>query len=207
MCFNSKSFFDPQKGPWLAGFLSLLIPSIAFTQTNNFDISWWLSQKPITWSAEANHFRTGIEYGPISANREINILIMSLNQKGLTYVFPPSGKFPMQILRDESGAIVDPVNGKTKEEPPKRISANDLPHNVDGKFGGHGTMYQFFLLGPTNVNMLADFKINDIYNIKKAGNYTLTVFPVVYGFETNYQFVDRVDLPVATTKIFLFPSQ
>jgi hypothetical protein len=207
MNLNCKKAFNCQQSRWFVGFLSLLIPSIAFTQTNNFDISWWLNQKSIMWSAEANHFRTGIEYGPISPNREINILIMSLNKKGLTYVFPPSGKFPMQILRDESGAIIDPVNGKTEGELPKRISANDLPHTIDGKFRGHGTMYQFFLLGPTNVNMLADFKINDIYDIKKAGNYTLTVFPVVYGFETNYQFVDRVDLPVATTKIFLFPSQ
>ena len=123
------------------------------------------------------------------------------------YVLPPSGKPPMQVLRDESGAIIDPVKAKTDGDLPKRISANDLPHSTDGKFSGHGTMYQYFGLGPTDVNMLADFKISDVYDIKKEGNYTLTVFPAVYKFETNYQYADRVDLPVATTKIFLMPSQ
>jgi hypothetical protein len=141
MKLNFKSFPYLGQSPWAVIFLSLLIPCLGFTQTNDLDVNWWLNQKSITWSAEANHFRTGVGCGPVSPNREIYVAIMSLNKKGLTFVFPPSGKFPIQILRDESGTIIDPIIGKTDGELPKRISANDLPHSTDGKVRGHGTVY------------------------------------------------------------------
>jgi len=54
---------------------------------------------------------------------------------------------------------------------------------------------------------IAAIKMDDIYRIKKEGDYTLQVCPSIYQFGTNAGYLDRVDLPCVTTKIHLAPTQ
>jgi hypothetical protein len=172
--------------------------------TNKMDSKWWLAQKSIVWSAEINHFRAGIDAGPIPPEGQVAVWILSSNKTNCLYILPSKG-ITIMVLTDENGAVVPPINGKTDEELPSRVSVRKLVRYHDGPFGGHGIIYDYFLVGHDTASMLADFKISDVYDIKKAGEYKLTMLPAVYQLETNNAYADRVDFPVITTKVHLFP--
>jgi hypothetical protein len=107
------------------------------------------------------------------------------------------------------------AKNKMDGELPQRISENQLRswkstvrmwvESFQGR--GHGVYYDYFFIGPNFPEMLKAVDISDVYKIKKEADYTLTVFPVIYKFETNYQYADRIDLPCVTTKIHLAPSK
>lgn len=48
--------------------------------------------------------------------------------------------------------------------------------------------------------------VPEAYQVKKDDNYTLAAGVVVYKFETNLYYLDRVDLPLIATTIHLSPS-
>ena len=52
---------------------------------------------------------------------------------------------------------------------------------------------------------LRRFIIQDVYPIKQEGEYLLTIWPVIYQFSTNEQFVTRIDLPPVSRKVHLRP--
>ena len=170
-------------------------------------LALWLTNKSLTWSAETNGFQVGVEVGPKSSAKEIDILVLSSKETGHFYVLPPSGKPPKLELRDTNQVVIQPIKNKMDGELPQRIPASNLAHSQDGIFPGRGPIYDWFLLGPNSPNMLKAFVIGDVYQIMKEADYTLTVFPVIYKFETNGEYADRIDLPSVTTKIHLAPLQ
>ena len=197
---------------------TIFISSTAFGQANNLtNLTWWFSQKSLAWSAETNGFRTGVWLSPDPPTpaKEIEILVLPSTNSGLRYVYPPSDKSPSLELRDTNGVVIQAIKNKMDGELPQSISENHLRSwkSTFRMWGesflgrGHGVYYDYFLIATNFPNMLKVVDISDVYKIKKEADYTLTVFPVIYKFETNYQYADRIDLPCVTTKIHLAPSQ
>jgi hypothetical protein len=76
------------------------------------------------------------------------------------------------------------------------------------KFGRNNSLPTGALMLPQNqAIVLKRFAVQDTYQIKERGDYTLTVWPVIYQFSTNRQFLTRIDLPYVTTKIHLEPQE
>jgi hypothetical protein len=192
----------------VGGLAALMVSYAAFGQWSNLmDMKWWFSQESLIWSAETNGFRTGVWWYPNSGNSKVDIWIMSSNRSGKDYVYPPSGKLPKLELLYTNGVLVQPIKDKMDDELPKRISVKDLPTvGPDGPFNGHGLRYRYFFINNgAPPDLLTSFSVSDVYRIKKEADYKLTVCPVIYKFETNYQYADRIDLPSVTTKIHLKP--
>lgn len=183
---------------------STLIAFASIGQTVDTNIlAPWFTNKSQVWSGETNGFRVGVDVGSNAPAKEIDIFVLSSKKEGLVYVYPPSGKLPKMELRDPDGILVQNVKGKMDGELPRKIPASGLRNG--GLFDYHSPAYQYFLLGQNSPNMLTMFEIGNVYHIKKEADYVLTIFPVIYKFETNYTLADRVDLPSVTTKVHLAP--
>lgn len=106
-------------------------------------------------------------------------------------------------------AWVAPLNGSLVANFPKTISINAYPYVEYGVLGkiGHNIMGEIGSttnLPPFPVGLL---KLDEIYSVTNAGEYTLTVQPVLYKRRSrNSEFLDRVDLPSVTTKVHLVPN-
>jgi len=121
------------------------------------------------------------------------------------FVKPPSGKFAKCELQDSNGAVMPPMRGKSMAgELPQTIRLEDLPKTP--KFGRNNSLLAGALHLFQNYPMeLLRFTIQDVYLIKTEGDYTLTIWPVIYQFSTDEQFVNRIDLPLVSRKIHLRP--
>jgi len=200
---RDKFFSNVRKVFVVAGSV-LLISPIALGQaefTTN-DLYW---QKSLVWTAQTNNFRCGISWEPDIFPKEIDIWVLLSAKVGLIYVRPPDGKPPKLELRDAKGLLIQPVKGMTDDKPPQRIAANKLPqYHSDGFFSGHGVKYKYFFIGQRiPPSLLITFSLDNIYQVEKEGDYTLTVSPFIYKFETNGEYLDRIDLPSVTAKIHL----
>jgi len=191
---------------FILGCVALLWTFKSFGQETNLTnfFAPLFNDKSLVWSAETNSFRTGVRFD--SHSKEIDIWVLSSTNAGLVYVYPPSGKPPKLELQDTNGIITQPIKNKMDGELPQRISASDLPL-IRGQLHYPGAAYKYFMLGKNVPNTLNDFVISDVYQVKEEADYTLTVFPMLYKFETNREYADRIDLPCITTKIHLAPMQ
>jgi hypothetical protein len=100
-------------------------------------------------------------------------------------------------------AWVSPASGSLVADFPRTISINVYPQF---KYGGIvGEIGSATNLPPFNVGLL---KLDEIYSIANEGDYTLTVQPVLYKRynHPDNTILDRVDLPVVTTKIHMMPN-
>ncbi len=95
---------------------------------------------------------------------------------------------------------------------PDTLSDLEYPRwNVDGDRQHIGSFFRFagFVSNgpPCHIGFI---RFNDIYSIRTAGEYTLTVQPVLYRMHydggTFQGYLDRVDLPCVTTKVHLVPN-
>ncbi len=175
----------------------------------------WFVVPGLVWGDETNGFRVGITCGDpggkgimaFVARTETNSTNQSRAYNSYTrYLAPPGVKFVKVELRDTNAVVVAPLRGKTLDGIlPKEIPTKDLPRNpVKGtNERGSGGGLRDWLVG--NPSTLQVFSIQDYYRIAKEGDYMLTVCPVIYKFETNTEYVYRVDLPCVTTKIHLKP--
>ena len=134
----------------------------------------------------------------------LNVGVGSVSVSSGAYVGPPSRGFLKFEIRDSSGTLVPFTRGKSLVgKLPARIAVDDLPRW--SRYGGLKNLIS--ILAGGGPFTLQDIKLDDPYRIREGGIYTLTVQPVIYHLGTNMQFVDRVDLPVVTTKVNLAPSQ
>ena len=177
----------------------------------------WFVLPGLVWGDETNGFRIGITGGD-SAGKDIMVFVAGPgtnsvilgpgSHKEWRYLAPPNVKFTKVELCDTNGIIVDPLKGKRLDgNLPPKIPVKDLPRSpVRGtKERGSGGGLRDWLIG--NPAKLQEFSIKDFYQIEKEGDYILRVYPVIYMFGTNMEYVDRVDLPCVTTKVHLAPSQ
>jgi hypothetical protein len=119
------------------------------------------------------------------------------------YIGPPSEKCAHFELRDSNGVVVPFVKGMSLEgQFASRLSLNDFPRWPNGGLKVH---IGFFTNGGPFT--LMDVNLENRYLISKPDDYTLTICPVIYKFETNGEYLDRVDLPCVTTQVHLTPSQ
>ncbi len=205
---NYKKSFQLSVKIFGLGLFALLMSFTSFGQETNLTkfFAPLFNDKSLVWSDETNSFRTGVRFD--SHSKEIDIWVLSSTNAGLVYVYPPSGKPPKLELQDTNGIIIQPIKNRMDGELPQRLPANDLrKYYSDGLFYGHGVKYKYFMIGKNVPNTLNDFVISDVYQVKEEANYTLTVFPMLYKFETNREYADRIDLPCVTTKIHLAPTQ
>lgn len=86
------------------------------------------------------------------------------------------------------------------------ISLKDLP--MVPKFGRNNSLPKGALtLFRDQAKTLKRFPVQDTYKIEESGTYTLTVWPAVYLFSTNRQFLTRIDLPQVSMTIYLDKQQ
>ncbi len=107
-------------------------------------------------------------------------------------------------------AWVSPYNGSLVADFPKTISTNVYPRiessGVNGKYYSDilGKTYSGTNQPPYVIGFL---KLDETYSITNAGDYTLTVQPVLYKrSNTNQAILNRVDLPSVATKVHLLPN-
>jgi hypothetical protein len=166
--------------------------------TNNNISTLW----PGVWRENTNGLRVQLQSETESGQPLLHIGVGSVLFNSLGgFVGAPSGCGKYE-LRDTNGVIA-PYAKETSSEGtfPPRISIKDLPRWANGGLKNH---IAFFTNGGPFT--LADIKLDQLYAIPTEGNYTLTVCPVIYKFETNKEYLDRVDLPCVTIKVHLKPS-
>jgi hypothetical protein len=156
---------------------------------------------PGAWKESTNGLRVQIYCVPGARSGEqwltISVGSTVVNSYG-DYAAPPGGEFARFELTDSQGAALSPVPGaRLVARLPERISAKTLPrwHDGDPKLLLFGTQ--------TAGARLREFRISDIYRPRASGYFTLTVCPVIYKFETNRTYLDRVDLPCVSTNFYL----
>lgn len=183
--------------------------TVSYGQTNSYQgFHSWANPKSSVWSEETNGYRTGLNWVPESPAKVIIICILSTNAiSGLDYVNPPSGKFQRMELRDSEERLVPPIRNRMNERLAQRIAVSDLPQNHDdGPFRGHGVKYNYFILVKDEPSEFKEIYLNEVFNIKERGYYLLTIFPVIYKFEADRNYVDRIDLPSVRANILLDAS-
>lgn len=159
---------------------------------------------PGVWKEATNGLRVQLICGtdPRSRNQWLAVSVGSVVLNAYAnYYAPPSGKLAKFELRDANGVLVLPKKtAKLEGQFASRISVKDLPKWADGSL----QYLPFWSNSPPA--RLKDFRISDVYLINTGGIYTFTVCPVIYQFETNRKYLDRIDLPCISTNMYLFPS-
>ena len=95
---------------------------------------------------------------------------------------------------------------------PETLSDLEFPRWRVNAYGHQGGSYIHFAGFTSNGPPchIGNIYFNDIFAIKTAGDYTVTVQPVLYRMHneagTFQGYLDRVDLPSVTTKVHLVPS-
>jgi len=191
-------------GLTMVGVFSCFVLSNCFAGENDINkLKGWLSDGSIVWSAPSNGFWTGLNFYPKSLPSSVSVLLLSSNKLDtFTHVFPPERAFQKIELRDSSGALL-PLRGQTGGKLLERISASTLPHSHDGIFSGRGTWYDYVIMVPNEGLWVKEIKLNRAFKIQKEGIYSMIVCPSIYQFETNREYLDRVDLPCVTAKVYL----
>ena len=66
--------------------------------------------------------------------------------------------------------------------------------------------HNYFILVKDEPSEFKEIYLNEVFNIKERGYYLLTIFPVIYKFEADRNYVDRIDLPSVRANILLDAS-
>lgn len=159
---------------------------------------------PGVWKEDTNGLRVELRFETEGGQTALRIGVGSVVFNSLGgYVGFPRGKFARFELQDSNWVVVPFIKGMTMEgQLPPKISINDFPRWPNG---GLKTHIGFFTNGGPFILTYA--KVDDLYRIKREGDYTLAICPTIYKFGTNPEYLDRIDLPCVTTKIHLVPSQ
>jgi hypothetical protein len=158
---------------------------------------------PSVWKENTNGLRVLAQFLRERDEPMLRIGVGSVVSNDLgSYVGAPYGKFRMFELRD-SNNIVMPLRSEASHETnlPFRISIKELPR---WPHGGLKNTIGFFTNGRPYI--LNDIKFQDLYRITNEGDYTLNVCAAIYKFESNIEYLDRIDLPCVVQKIHLMPS-
>ncbi len=193
----------------------IVIFSICITTTaeGTNGISAWLKSGTIdwgTWGAETNEICAGILLSPNPQNNtdfdSVSVYILTSKTNVFwDYLGPPNMKFARFELKDSNGVVAAPKwwGIKLVSELPQRITKEDLP--VDR--GRWKMLVNELCLKAGTPSRFKDFNIHDVYQIKKEGDYTLSVGVAIYQFAPDRKAVSRLDLPCVTIKIHLKPSE
>jgi hypothetical protein len=169
--------------------------------STNLDEIW-----PAVWKESTNGLRIQLDAFRNTDTKEDWLIIgvgSVVFDSGGSFFGPPSGKFAKFELRDTNGVILPPKGGVLMEgQFPERIPLKDLPRRP---YGDRGLLNRLFFFTNSGPGRLREMKFKDIYRVPKEGEYTLTVDVVIYRFETNWHYLDRLDLPCITTKVHLTP--
>jgi hypothetical protein len=151
------------------------------------------------WGEETNRIRAGFATD-VSNSKYVQVVVLTPKTNiAHNFLKPPTGKFARVVLRIPHGVVITPLPGRELDgELPQTIQKKDLPTIFN--------QFQNLLLLPPNIPYpLKTFTLQDSYQVKEEGDYTLTIWPVIYQFSTNHQFVTRMDLPPVSAKIHLKP--
>jgi len=188
------------------GVIALALPFICLGQTTNLSAFFapLFADKLLMWSGETNGFRTGLKFD--IASKKVDIWILSTTDTGL-YVVPPNDNVPRMELRDTNNIIISHIDETVKTEFAQRLPRIALRKYAERwfQFHGNGVQYDYFGVAKGEPSILRTLALNDYWKIDKVSDYSLTVYPVLYKFETNWQFADRIDLPGVTTKLHFAP--
>jgi hypothetical protein len=204
---NQRFDFMPVNG--ILYILSLFVFTTTATADNK-DIPTEFIGSDYVWGEETNEIRAGLacanDIRDQTQMQLIQVLILTPKTNAVyDYVKPPNEKFARCELLNSNGTVMAPMRGKALAgELPQSIREEDLPKTP--KFGRNNSLLAGALpLFQNNPMELKRFVIQDVYPIKTEGDYTLTVWPVIYHFSTNGQFVTRLDLLPVSRKVHLRP--
>jgi len=155
------------------------------------------------WAQGKSGLRIELFLWPLKAsNPMVGVGVGSVMKGSGTYVVAPNGKFAKFELVDSNKVTVLPKNGQNMVgvfQP--RISAESVPRPPRG--GWRGRVGFQTNTGP---EIIHKFRIDELYQISKEGDYELTVCPVIYSLESNDQYFERLDLTTVSTKVHLNPN-
>jgi hypothetical protein len=177
--FPAGQMFNVNKAKAIVYALSML----AFTtwsadDTNNTPPEFLNSHG--VWSMETNGVRAGLIWD--------NYLHGQFASQVITVL----------VLTSKTNAVWDYV------KPPTEKFAKFLLLDSNGGCLPPGGALNLF---PDNPKILKEIHIQDACLIKTEGDYSLVVWPSIYQFSTNRQFVNRLDLMPLSMKLHLWPSQ
>lgn len=179
------------------------------TGTNNIPSEYLNSH--FAWGEQSNELRAGLVWDDETRDgskiQRVEIVVLtSKTNVVLDYVKTPNEKFSKIEFRDSDGTLITPLLRKAMDgELPQKIQMEDLPRTP--KFGRNNSLLAGALpLFQNHAVPLKEFVLQDVYQIKKVGDYTITIWPTVYKLATNGQFVTRIDLPSVSAKIPLKTS-
>lgn len=143
---------------------------------------------------------------PPNPNVGTNLMTKVLKDIKSVGSFPDITSKFIFIYETNLPAWASPSSGSLVADFPKTISTNVYPRiEYNGMARGDilGKTYSGTNYPPQVIGFL---KLDKIYSITNAGDYTLTVQPVLYKRNnTNQAILNRVDLPSVTTKVHLVP--
>lgn len=186
---------------------ALLLSCFTAVAEDTNDFHSWVVLPGLVWGAETNGTRAGI-----TAVQGVNGITVYVDKRqhvlNWTYVAPPNARFSKIELQDTNGTVITPIKGeKLDGDLPQQILLNDLPREpkigTKERYSGGG-LWDVLYGVPDKLKV---FSIEEAYRIEKEGDYTLTVYPVIYHHVTDQPFVTRFDLPCVTTKIHLVPTR
>jgi hypothetical protein len=159
---------------------------------------------PGVWTEGTNGLRTQLYCSETnSANPRVSVMVGSVvsNSWPSSYIGPPSGTFAKCALLNSKGVPMPCVKGQGMEgRLLPRIPVGSLPKWPDG-----GLRNRLGFLTNSPPDTIREFKLLDVFRVEKEDDYTLTICPAIYRFETNGRFVDRLDLPCASLRVRLCP--
>ena len=196
---------------WFIIALNVCVASVAATNS----ISAWLTDGTINWGAwgtETNGFCAGINTSSRAvrgktARHSVTVYVLtSKTNTQWNYLALRDAKFSKFELRDPSGAIVVSLPGRRIDRDLRdRIPVNDLPRARGTRSSGN-MPDSWLLLSPGSPAILAEICLQDVYHIRKEGDYTLTICPAIYEFTRDRKAVLRIALPCVDTKMHLSPD-
>ena len=186
------------------------------------------------WVEDTNRIRTQLTIVNNTTNCLVRIQVGSFTLKrelGSQCFKTPNGKFSKFELADSSRRIVppkpnagtnlfDPLGVYFRPNPPawaepsaaslvadfpEKVSTSTWPLYYQGV--GRAPTAPLSLSGQGIAEQISALNLYDLYSITNAGEYTLTVQPVLYLQKSGAsEFLDRVDFPSVTTKVHLVPN-
>ena len=157
---------------------------------------------PGPWTEGTNGWRVQLYCGDTNSPSPWAFLSVgsTITNSGGGYCRPPNGEVPRFELRDANGVIVSQKK-KTlfPDKYPLKIPVSNFPKLSSGTLKG---LFGFFSNSPPA--KLQEFKIYDVYQVPREGDYTVSVCPAIYKYDGDNMAL--INLPCISTKIHLRPS-
>jgi hypothetical protein len=165
-----------------------------------------------TWKEGTNGLRVQLYWSEDTpGNPWLTVFVGStaMSSGGL-YFGPPSQKLAEFELKDSKGVLAPLKSGvEMVGQFASRLPLSDMPrykaYSSWGSSAQGNLKHQLGFSSDGPPIPLKQFKLRDVCQISHEDDYTLTICAVIYKFETNMQYLDRIDLPCISTKIHLRP--